>query len=108
MRSTPGPAARAAATLKPRGAYPHRTHARLLERRHWGCESFPAMLDASRYDRIGSARQALAADLAAERRQSAVLRRENKHLKAQLEAANRHLTTCRAHRTRSRGAPRAD
>jgi hypothetical protein len=52
-----------------------------------------AMGDTTRYERIGSALHALAADLAAERRRASALRRENEKLSAQLEALKEELAT---------------
>ncbi len=49
------------------------------------------MRDRSRQDRIGSALHALAADLVTERRRVLALERENKQLKAQLQALQRHI-----------------
>jgi cell division protein FtsB len=51
------------------------------------------MGDTTRYERIGSALHALAADLAAERRRASALRRENEKLSAQLEALKEELAT---------------
>jgi cell shape-determining protein MreC len=69
-----------------------------------GAASIPRdMFDGARYERIASALRALAADLAAERRRSSALRRENEQLKTQLEAAKEQLASRAAHTPCSSG-----
>lgn len=60
------------------------------------------MIDPDRYERIGTALQALVADLAGQRRRNLALRRENERLKAHLEAVKRELAANHIRRSRDR------